>query len=186
VLSAFRPDGSLNVVVESPRGATVKFKYEAAIDRIELSRPLPVGLAYPHDWGFVPSTRASDGDPVDALIAWDGTSYPGVVVPCRAIGVLEIEQTNLTTHARERNDRVVLLPVKAPRHADIRSVFDLPDRWRAEIERFFLAAAAFEGKDPKVVGWSGPREADALILRSVTDEVDRDVSNLGEQAARRG
>jgi inorganic pyrophosphatase len=74
VISAFRPDGSLNVVVESPRGATIKFKYEAAIDRIELSRPLPVGLAYPHDWGFVPSTRASDGDPVDALIAWDGTA----------------------------------------------------------------------------------------------------------------
>ena len=168
MLAAFRPDGSVNVVVESPRGAEVKFKYEGEIDRMVLSRPLPAGLRYPHDWGFVPSTRASDGDPIDALIAWDGTSYPGVVVPCRMIGVLEVDQTNPTSRARERNDRLVLLPVKAPRHADVRTVFDLSDRWRAEIEVFFLAAAAFEGKEPKVLGWSGPLEADALVRRSVT------------------
>ena len=167
MLPAFRPDGSMNVVVESPKGVTVKFKHDADSDRIELSRRLPIGLAYPHDWGFIPSTRASDGDPIDALIAWDGASYPGVVVPCRPIGVLEVEQTNPKSRARERNDRVVLLPVKAPRHADIGTVFDLSDRWRAEIENFFLAAAAFEGKDPKVLGWSGPDEADALVRRSM-------------------
>ena len=61
-LTAFRADGSLNVVVESPRGATTKFKYDAALDAIVLSRPLPSGLVYPHDWGFVPSTLASDGE----------------------------------------------------------------------------------------------------------------------------
>ena len=56
MLPAFRPDGSMNVVVESPKGVTVKFKHDADSDRIELSRPLPIGLAYPHDWGFIPST----------------------------------------------------------------------------------------------------------------------------------
>jgi inorganic pyrophosphatase len=168
VLATFRSDGSLNVVVESPRGAAVKFKYDPELDRFVMSRPLPAGLTYPHDWGFVPSTRASDGDPVDALIAWDGASYPGVVVPCRTIGVLEVEQTNPSSRARERNDRVVLLPVKAPRHEKVRTVFDLSDRWRGEMEAFFLAAAAFEGKDPKVLGWNGPREAEALIRRAST------------------
>jgi len=76
VVSAYSADGSLYVMVESPRGSSIKFKYDPAIDRITLSRPLPAGLSYPHDWGFVPSTRASDGDPLDALIAWEGTSYP--------------------------------------------------------------------------------------------------------------
>jgi len=67
-------------MVESPRGSSVKFKYDPDDDVMVLSRPLPAGLAYPYDWGFVPSTRAADGDPLDAVIVWDGTSYPGVVV----------------------------------------------------------------------------------------------------------
>ena len=77
--------GAVRVVVESPRGSTVKLKYDAALAVMSVSRPLPLGLAYPYDWGFVPGTRASDGDPVDALIYWDVPSYPGVVVPCRAV-----------------------------------------------------------------------------------------------------
>lgn len=167
MLAAYRPDGSVNVIVESPRGSSVKFKHDATIDRIVLSRPLPAGLIYPHDWGFVPSTQASDGDPLDAFVAWDGMSYPGVVIPCRAIGVLEVEQTNLRTRERERNDRVAMLPVTAPRLAEVHSVFDLPERWRAELEKFFVAAVAFEGKDLKVLGWSGPAEADHLIQESL-------------------
>jgi len=189
VLSAYSADGSLYVMVESPRGSSIKFKYDPAIDRITLSRPLPAGLSYPHDWGFVPSTRASDGDPLDALIAWDGMSYPGVVIPCRPIGVLEIEQTNPLTRARERNDRVVTLPLKAPRVDDVRTVFDFSDRWRAELEKFFLAAVAFEGKDLKVLGWNGPSEANELIKKSLVMSDDREAERVGHadgRAAHRG
>jgi len=189
VLSAYAADGSLYVMVESPRGSSIKFKYDPAIDRITLSRPLPAGLSYPHDWGFVPSTRASDGDPLDALIAWEGTSYPGVVIPCRPIGVLEIEQTNPRTGARERNDRVVMLPVKAPRVDDVRTVFDFSDRWRAELEKFFLAAVAFEGKDLKVLGWNGPSEANQLIKKSLIMSDDEEAERVGHadgRAAHRG
>jgi inorganic pyrophosphatase len=166
MLPAFRSDGSLNVLVESPRGASVKLRYDPEIDRLVLSRPLPAGLTYPYDWGFVTSTRAPDGDPIDAMIAWDETTYPGVIVPCRAIGVLEIEQR---TRARgsERNDRIIVLPVKAPRHSDLHTVFDFSDRWRAEIERFFLATVAFEDKEVKVLGWAGPVEADDLVKTSL-------------------
>ena len=173
MLPPLRDDGSVNVVVESPRGSAVKFKYDAAIDRFVLSRPLPAGLVYPHDWGFVPSTRAADGDPLDALIAWDGASYPGIVIPCRLIGVLEVEQANVKSRARERNDRVIALPTKAPRHDDIHSVFDFSDRWRAELERFFLDVVAFEGKDLKILGWSGPSDAEALLKQSLATVAGR-------------
>jgi inorganic pyrophosphatase len=166
-IAAIREDGSLNVIVESPRGATVKFKYDLELDRIVLSRPLPAGIVYPHDWGFVPSTRAADGDPVDAMIVWDGVSYPGVLVPCRAIGVLNVEQTNLKSGARERNDRLAVLPVTAPRFEAIASVFDLPERVRAELEQFFLAATFFEKKDVKMLGWEGPERARAFVEASL-------------------
>jgi inorganic pyrophosphatase len=166
-IPATGPHGSFNVVVESPRGATSKFKYEPAIGAIMLSRPLPAGTAYPHDWGFIPSTRAEDGDPLDVMIIWDGVSYPGVVIPCRLIGVLRVEQRNTGSGRRERNDRLAAVPAKAPDLEDLRSIFAVAKRKRAELERFFLNAVAFEHKDLAILGWSGPAEAKHLVRRSL-------------------
>src|SRR5205807_2519401 len=98
---------------------------------------------------------------------------------CRAIGVLEIEQTS-TSRTRERNDRLVVLPVKAPREIGVRSVFDLPDRWRAELEQFFLAAAAFEGKALRVLGWAGSDDADDLVRRSLATAADEENDRAGQ------
>jgi len=166
VLSTFRKDGSLNVMVESPRGSSVKFKYDPDDEVMMLARPLPLGLIYPYDWGFVASTRAADGDPLDAVILWDGTSYPGVIVPCRAIGVLNVEQANPQSKRRERNDRIAVLPTKAPRQEEVASIFDLTERVRAELEQFFLHAVAFEGKELSLLGWQGPEEALAAVQAS--------------------
>ena len=57
-----------------------------------VSRPLPAGLVFPFDWGFIPSTCGPDGDPIDACVIWDVASFPGVVIVCRTIGVLNAEQ----------------------------------------------------------------------------------------------
>ena len=85
----------------------MKLKYDPKHGVITLSRPLTSGLSYPYDWGFVPSTHAPDGDPLDAIVMWDGVSYPGVVLPCRALGVLCVEQTDPRSRRRERNDRLI-------------------------------------------------------------------------------
>jgi inorganic pyrophosphatase len=165
-LPAIIDDRTVNVVVESPRGCALKFKYDEEREVMTLSRPLPDGLIYPHDWGFIPSTHAADGDPLDAIIMWDGVSYPGVLVPCRPIGVLRVEQTNVTSRARERNDRVVALPIKAARWESVKSVFDIADRVRLELQQFFLASVAFEGKHLEILGWAGPDDAMALVRAS--------------------
>jgi len=162
-LPARDEDGSVMVVVETPRGSAAKFKFDPDLNAIRLSRPLPAGVVYPHDWGFVPSTCAADGDPLDVMILWEGTSYPGVVVACRLLGLLKVEQTNLGTRGRERNDRLVALPVRAMEAAGIASILDVPSRRRAELERFFLNAVAFEGKDVTLLGWGGPDEAAAAL-----------------------
>jgi len=80
-VNAFRRDGSINVMVESPRGSAIKFKYDQNDRAMTVSRPLPLGLVFPFDWGFIPGTRAADGDPLDAFILWDGSSYPGSSFP---------------------------------------------------------------------------------------------------------
>ena len=154
--------GAVRVVVESPRGAAVKLKYDLDLGVMSLSRPLPLGLAYPYDWGFVPGTRAADGDPVDALVYWDAASFPGVVIPCRAIAVVRLEQDS-KTNGRVRNDRILAVPVKHERGDLIRSPDDLPTRVKDEIAQFFLSAIFFEPKNPAILGWGGPEEAERLV-----------------------
>jgi inorganic pyrophosphatase len=154
---------AFRVVVESPRGSAVKLKYDRELGAMTLSRPLPTGVVYPHDWGFVPGTEASDGDPVDAMILSDGGTAPGVVVTCRALGVLEVDQKRRGDDGRERNDRIIAVPQSAHRFDAVPDVFALAARLRAEIEAFFVQVTAFEGKDIKILGWKGPSHAAALL-----------------------
>jgi inorganic pyrophosphatase len=164
-MDAFDSEGSLNVIVETPRGSTAKWKYADGI--VKLSRALPLGLAYPFDWGFIPGTHVADGDPLDAMVYWDVTSYPGVVIPSRSIAVLKVEQTNRISGARERNDRVLVVPVKAAAIA-ISDLGDLPERARRELEHFFVAAVAFEGKDVRLLGWGDAEESRSAITASLS------------------
>ncbi len=157
-------EGAIRVVVEAPRGCGVKLKYEPRLGAFEYGRVLPLGLTYPYDWGFVPGTRAADGDPLDALVLGDVPSYPGVVIPSRAIGAVLLDQKNREGE-RERNDRLVLVPLGAERFADLRDAGALPQRAREEIERFFLDTTFFTQKDARVLGWEGAAEADARVRK---------------------
>ncbi|MGE5047501.1 MAG: inorganic diphosphatase [Deltaproteobacteria bacterium] len=158
-------DGAVRVVVEAPRGCGVKLRYDPKLGAFEYGRVLPLGLAYPYDWGFVPGTRAEDGDPLDALVLGDVSSYPGVVIPSRPVGAVLLDQKN-EDGERERNDRLVLVPLGAERFADLRDAGALPRRAREEIERFFLDTTFFTQKEARVLGWKGPAEADALVRKS--------------------
>ena len=80
-------------VVETPRGSTCKLDFDPKLRVFTLAKPLMAGLTYPYDWGFIPSTKAEDGDPLDILIIHDDSrTYPGVVLRCRPVGILELEQ----------------------------------------------------------------------------------------------
>jgi len=60
---------------------------------------------------------------------------------------------------------------------------------RAELEKFFLAAVAFEGKDLRVLGWNGPSEANQLIKKSLIVSDDEEAERVGHadgRAAHRG
>jgi inorganic pyrophosphatase len=164
-LPASPQEGLIHVVVESPAGSTTKIKYEPELDLFMMSRPLPLGVLYPHDWGFVPGTRAEDGDPVDVLMLSEGTTFPGLLVRARPLGVIRLEQNRRSGGGRERNDRIVAAAEKAPRR-ELSTAADLPERERQEIEQFFLSATFFESKDAVILGWGGPDEVWKLLRAS--------------------
>jgi inorganic pyrophosphatase len=104
------------------------------------------GLTYPYDWGFIPSTRAEDGDPLDILVIHDAGTYPGLVLRCRPIGVLEVLQVSkgendlqVSKGENERNDRIFAVPDRSPFEGDLQDVRRLPARAVDELEKFFEA-----------------------------------------------
>jgi inorganic pyrophosphatase len=155
--------GVVHFVVESPAGSKVKLAWDASLGAFTLSRPLTMGLVYPFDWGFIPSTRAPDGDPLDCMLLIDAPTYPGVVIPARPIGVVRVSQKKKRGGGRERNDRVLAVPVDAPRQRDLRDARRLALRIRRELDHFFTAAVALEDKDARILGWGGPAEAQRLV-----------------------
>ncbi len=81
--------GLLNVVIDTPKGSRNKYKLDEQSGQWRLSKMLPQGMAFPYDFGFIPSTRAEDGDPIDVLLLSDEPSFPGCIVPAKLIGVIE-------------------------------------------------------------------------------------------------
>ena len=111
----------------------------------------------------MPSTKAEDGDPVDALIIHDAGPYPGLVFTCRPIGILEIAQVSKKN--RERNDRIFLIPDKSDFESDLQDVRHFSDRMKDELQKFFQATDALDDKRLEFLGWRGPKAALKLIKK---------------------
>src|SRR5215469_11816900 len=160
-LPTYAKDGAVYAVVEAPKDSRVKLKYDVGLGAFAVTRALPLGLTYPFDWGFVPSTKAPDGDPLDVLILHDGRTYPGVVMACRPLGIVEMDQDD-ETGKRQRNDRVIVMPSWHDRLGEFERASDLPERLREEIERFFLSTTFFTPKNATILGWRGAKKAAAI------------------------
>lgn len=150
-------------VIETPRGSTCKLDFDAALRAFTLAKPLMAGLTYPYDWGFIPSTKAEDGDPLDVLVIHDAQTHPGVILKCTPVGILEVEQTS--KGKKERNDRVFAVPDRSPLETDLKDVRNLPSRAHNELEQFFRATNALEDKQLEFLGWRGPARAIKTIKR---------------------
>src|SRR4029450_10304737 len=84
-----REKGAWLAVIEATQGTRHKLKYEARWTAFALSGVLPLGLAFPYDFGFIPSTLGDDGDPLDVLVLADEALPFGALAPVRLIGVIE-------------------------------------------------------------------------------------------------
>jgi inorganic pyrophosphatase len=151
----------LRVIIETPKGSRNKFAFNEEERIFELKKVLPAGMGFPYDFGFVPSTRADDGDPVDVLVLMDEPAFAGCILSCRPIGVIEGEQG--TKKKKERNDRIVAVEKDAHSFADIKTIGDLGKQFCRELEEFFVNYHRQSGQQYRVIGVRGPAQARKLV-----------------------
>src|SRR4030088_3418210 len=79
-------------IVETPKGCRNKFDYDPESNLFKLGGLLPEGMMFPFDFGFIPSTLADDGDPLDIMVLMDAPAHVGCLIDVRIIGVITAKQ----------------------------------------------------------------------------------------------
>jgi len=157
----------VHVVVETPKGGRNKVAFDPELGVFKLKGVLPEGHSFPYDFGFVPSTKAEDGDPLDVLLILDAPTFSGCVVEARLIGALEIDQQEPDGRT-VRNDRLLAVAADSREHRSIQSLDDLSSDMLHEIEHFFISYNQVKGQSLTVRRRVGPTRAHTLLEAALT------------------
>ena len=152
---------TFNVVIEIPAESdAVKYEVDKESGAVFVDRFLTTAMYYPCNYGYVPQTLSGDGDPVDVLVITPYPLVPGVVVPCRALGILKMEDEAGV------DGKVLAVPITKvlKMYENWKSVEDVnPMRLKAISHFFEHYKDLEEGKWVKVLGWEGPDSARAEV-----------------------
>jgi len=92
VTAGDRLPGEFNVIIEIPMNADpVKYEVDKDSGALFVDRFMMTAMHYPANYGYVPQTISEDEDPVDVLVHTPFPLLPGVVVRCRALGLLRMD-----------------------------------------------------------------------------------------------
>ena len=153
------------IVIDTPAGSRNKYKYEPSLGIFRVSRVLPRGAVFPHDFGSIPQTRAPDGDPLDVLVLAPAPSFPGCLMSGRLIGVLHAEQHE--KRQTVRNDRLIAVAETPVNRSSLRELSDLdPERLR-DIEHFFESYNRRQGRRFRIARRGGRAAAEAVLERAL-------------------
>jgi inorganic pyrophosphatase len=157
--------GRLNIVIDTPKSSRNKYSFDPDSSQWRLSKVLPEGMSFPYDFGFIPSTKGQDGDPLDVLILMDEPAFPGCLVPGRLIGVLEAEQTE--DGKTFRNDRFIAVVETPHNPPEFCSLEEMNAHRLKEIEHFFISYNEMEGRKFKVLARGQAQRARELLEQAI-------------------
>lgn len=157
-----RSNMTCEAIVEAPAGTRVKVYYDPDTHRFRVGKFLPLGLAFPFDFAFVPSTLGGDGDPLDLLILPEAALPVGSIVKVRILGVMESEQQKPNKRPK-RNDRVIARLAESRLFAKVDQLENLGPAFVSEIETFFQTYKNLRGQSYRVVNVGDAARAAVLI-----------------------
>jgi len=149
------------VVVENVKGSSNKIEYDRELGAFVLDRVLYSPIFWPFDYGFIPKTWHEDEDPVDVVLLTTYPTFPGCLVKARAIGAIIMEDE------KGIDDKIIAVPLKDPRFKNIKSINDLNEHFKKEIQDFFESYKRLEpGKFVKFKEWQGVEKAKEIIRKA--------------------
>jgi inorganic pyrophosphatase len=163
----------VRMIVEIPKNSANKYEYDGNLGVFRLDRALYSPMHYPGDYGFIPGTLASDGDPMDVLVMVEEPSFPGCLIEVRPVGILNmIDQ-------QEKDQKILAVPNRNPRYDEIHTIDQIFPHVRREIEHFFTIYKELEGRVTHTQGWDGPREARRAIVESRNAYIEKHAPAAG-------
>jgi inorganic pyrophosphatase len=160
--------GDVACVIEIPKGSRNKYEWDEERQAIKLDRFLFSSVVYPADYGYIPDTLASDGDPLDAVVCVSEATFSGCLIPSRVIALFRMSDE------KGLDDKIVCVPCNDPNWETTESLDDLPQPLRDEILHFFSIYKQPEGKTVEVEGWRPREDALAVIEESRERYSERD------------
>jgi inorganic pyrophosphatase len=130
--------GCIHVVIEIPRGSRNKYEIDHETGRIFLDRRLFTATTYPADYGYIPETFGGDGDPLDALVLLEDSTFPGIWVEAKPVGLLWMQDE------AGPDAKILCVPPTEPRWKGVEDLKDLPEELLEEIKHFFDVYKALE------------------------------------------
>jgi len=157
----------VNVIIEIPMASDpIKYEVDKETGALFVDRFVGTAMHYPTNYGYVPQTIAGDGDPVDVLVLTPFPIVPGAVIPCRPIGILNMEDES------GLDGKVLALPTQKilPLYNHINKLEDLNPSQLKIIAHFFEHYKDLEeGKWVKVLGWEGKDAAVKEIMDGIAN-----------------
>ncbi len=152
----------MNVIVEIPKFSKNKYEIDKETGLIALDRVMHSAQDYPFDYGFVPKTLWDDGDALDVLLLTTYPLLPGIMVPARPVGVMNM------TDDGEDDAKVIAVPKKDPRWDEVKDLKDINPHTLKEIEHFFSTYKKVQNKTVETRGFEDATAAKAAFERSRT------------------
>ena len=158
-----KPD-AISVVIEiSANAHPIKYEFNKELGLLQVDRFLSTSMTYPCNYGFVPNTRAGDGDPVDVLVLTQFPLAPGVLISVRPVGAL------LTKDEKGEDEKILAVPISSvdSYYDNINNYSDLPKSLLDKIAHFFSHYKDLEKVKTVTVGeWADVEEAKKIIEKS--------------------
>lgn len=156
--------------IEIPKGSRNKYEYDEEIGGIILDRFLSSSTVYPTDYGYLVGHMGLDGDPLDAMVCVSEATFPGCVIPVKAIALFKMHDD------KGVDDKIVCVPTHDPGWNHAETLDDIPVQLQKEISHFFSVYKELEGKQVRVEGWRTREEAFEVIAEGKRLAAERDES----------
>lgn len=159
------PPKMVYCLVEIPKGSSNKYEYDEKIGVFKLDRVLYSAVFFPTEYGIIPQTWSKeDNDPLDIMVLSSFPTFPGCVLICRPIGVLQLVDSD------EQDNKILAVPANDPRFEKINTLSNLPPHYKKEIANFWENYAELQpDKKIKIKGWSNKQVALRMINKAIGD-----------------